>query len=222
MGGVPDLPEFATHHVRPLAGGLDDLPLTAARTCPGEVGRSARGPGLCQDPVEWRHDRIGGPSVPGRRHVPILSLRHARGIIGPLTSRPITRRVSRSQAPGPILTFMAPRSTSDRRLETLHLVRHAHAGDPEAWDGPDELRPLSNKGRRQAERLGSFLLRTDIRPDRLISSPKLRALQTAELVGAIPGPRRRSGRTFVGRLLPGLPGRAAGRCRGTPADDLRP
>ena len=78
---------------------------------------------------------------------------------------------------------MSSRNASDRRLETLHLVRHAHAGDPEAWDAPDELRPLSAKGRRQAERLGAFLVRADIRPDTLISSSKLRALQTAELVG---------------------------------------
>ena len=79
---------------------------------------------------------------------------------------------------------MSPRSSADRLLETLHLVRHAHAGDPTSWQGPDELRPLSAKGRRQAERLGSFLARADIRPDKLISSPKLRALQTAQLLGA--------------------------------------
>ena len=66
----------------------------------------------------------------------------------------------------------------------MHLVRHAHAGDPASWEGPDELRPLSAKGRRQAERLGTFLVAADIRPDMLISSPKLRALQTAEIVGA--------------------------------------
>jgi phosphohistidine phosphatase len=62
-------------------------------------------------------------------------------------------------------------------------VRHAHAGDPESWDGPDELRPLTRKGRRQAERLGAFLVRAGIRPDRIISSPKIRALQTAETIG---------------------------------------
>ena len=69
----------------------------------------------------------------------------------------------------------------------MHLVRHAHAGDAELWDGPDELRPLSGKGRRQAERLGAFLLRAGVRPDRIITSPKIRALQTAELIGAALG-----------------------------------
>jgi phosphohistidine phosphatase len=78
---------------------------------------------------------------------------------------------------------MPPRTDAARRLTTVHLVRHAHAGDPERWDGPDELRPLSPKGRKQAERLGAFLVRAGIRPDRIISSPKVRALQTAELVG---------------------------------------
>ena len=64
----------------------------------------------------------------------------------------------------------------------LHLVRHADAGDPEAWKGPDAARPLSDKGRTQAERLGVFLADRDFRPDALITSPKLRASQTAEIV----------------------------------------
>ncbi len=73
---------------------------------------------------------------------------------------------------------------NDRRLEVVHLVRHAHAGDPGRWDGPDERRPLTMKGRQQAERLGAFLVRASIQPDRVISSPKLRAIQTAEPIAA--------------------------------------
>jgi phosphohistidine phosphatase len=64
----------------------------------------------------------------------------------------------------------------------LHLVRHADAGDPEAWTGPDAARPLSEKGRAQAERLGVFLADHEFRPDAVITSPKLRASQTAEIV----------------------------------------
>ena len=64
----------------------------------------------------------------------------------------------------------------------LHLVRHADAGDPEAWTGPDAARPLSEKGRAQSERLGAFLADHDVRADAVISSPKLRAAQTAEIV----------------------------------------
>lgn len=64
----------------------------------------------------------------------------------------------------------------------LHLVRHADAGDPAAWTGPDATRPLSDKGRGQADRLGSFLAGVGFRVDAIITSPKLRAKETAELV----------------------------------------
>ena len=66
----------------------------------------------------------------------------------------------------------------------LHLIRHAHAGDPETWDGPDAARPLSEKGRAQAERLGRYLADISFRTDTILTSPKLRARQTAEIVAA--------------------------------------
>jgi phosphohistidine phosphatase len=59
----------------------------------------------------------------------------------------------------------------------LWLLRHA-----EAVDGlPDDERPLTEQGTRQAEAAGRALsqLRTHI--DACLSSPKLRALQTAQL-----------------------------------------
>lgn len=68
-------------------------------------------------------------------------------------------------------------------MTELYLVRHADAGDPEAWTRPDAERPLSDKGRRQAQRLGAFLARLGFAPDRIVSSPKLRALDTARIVG---------------------------------------
>ncbi len=64
----------------------------------------------------------------------------------------------------------------------LHLLRHAHAGDPARWEGDDDSRPLSEKGRRQAKDLGGLLAVIDEPPDLFISSPKLRSLQTAEVV----------------------------------------
>jgi len=64
----------------------------------------------------------------------------------------------------------------------LHLLRHAHAGDPERWHGDDAQRPLSDKGRRQAERLGKLLERVDEPPDLFITSPKVRARETADIV----------------------------------------
>lgn len=65
----------------------------------------------------------------------------------------------------------------------LYLLRHADAGNPESWRGRDADRPLSSKGEKQSERLGSFLLGIGFQPDAIISSPKLRAMQTAERVG---------------------------------------
>ncbi len=64
----------------------------------------------------------------------------------------------------------------------LHLLRHAHAGNPGRWTGDDAARPLSEKGRRQAERLGRLLAGYDEAPDLFITSPKVRAAQTAEIV----------------------------------------
>jgi phosphohistidine phosphatase SixA len=64
----------------------------------------------------------------------------------------------------------------------LGLLRHAHAGDPAAWEGPDDLRPLTDKGREQAERLGRFLAAAGFVPDAVLTSPRVRARETAELV----------------------------------------
>ena len=64
----------------------------------------------------------------------------------------------------------------------LHLLRHAHAGDPEAWHGDDSARPLSDKGQAQARRLARHLEAIGFSADRIISSPKVRAAQTAEPV----------------------------------------
>lgn len=61
----------------------------------------------------------------------------------------------------------------------LYLLRHAHAGDPAGWDGPDDQRPLSDKGENQADRLGRFLAGMGFQTDAIITSPKLRAAQTA-------------------------------------------
>jgi phosphohistidine phosphatase len=65
----------------------------------------------------------------------------------------------------------------------LGLLRHAHAGDPTSWSGPDDIRPLTDKGRGQAERLGRLLASAGFVPDAILTSPRVRALQTAEIVG---------------------------------------
>jgi phosphohistidine phosphatase len=73
------------------------------------------------------------------------------------------------------------------RASRVHLVRHAHAGDALRWDGPDAARSLTRKGRRQAAALGAFLAAAGVRPGRIITSPKVRARETADIVGAALG-----------------------------------
>ena len=58
----------------------------------------------------------------------------------------------------------------------VYLVRHAKAGDRSRWTEPDELRPLSSKGKRQAEAL-ALRFRT-LEVARVITSPHLRCVQT--------------------------------------------
>lgn len=58
----------------------------------------------------------------------------------------------------------------------LFLVRHAHS-DP---GHPDELRPLSARGREQARELGERLAAAS--PDAVLSSPLLRARETAAAI----------------------------------------
>jgi 8-oxo-dGTP diphosphatase len=57
-----------------------------------------------------------------------------------------------------------------------YLVRHAKAGDRERWKERDELRPLTKKGRRQAETLVKLFQGLDVA--RVISSPYVRCMQT--------------------------------------------
>jgi phosphohistidine phosphatase SixA len=74
---------------------------------------------------------------------------------------------------------------ADRDTVQLHLLRHAHAGDPEGWTGPDAARPLSAKGEQQAERMARFLADLGFKADVFITSPKVRAARTAEIVADV-------------------------------------
>jgi phosphohistidine phosphatase len=62
----------------------------------------------------------------------------------------------------------------------LFLVRHAEAEPGE----PDDLRTLTQHGRRQAQELGKRFAKHRIQPDAILSSPLLRARQTAEGIAA--------------------------------------
>lgn len=58
------------------------------------------------------------------------------------------------------------------------LVRHASAGDREAWRGDDSRRPLDERGEREAEALPELLKDFDVQ--RVLCSPSLRCVQTVE------------------------------------------
>jgi broad specificity phosphatase PhoE len=63
-------------------------------------------------------------------------------------------------------------------VTSVYLVRHADAGSRQTWRGPDDRRPLSEDGRRQARGLVDLL--ASERFDRVVSSPSLRCVQTVE------------------------------------------
>jgi phosphohistidine phosphatase len=65
----------------------------------------------------------------------------------------------------------------------LYLVRHAEAAAGE----PDELRPLTTAGRETARALGKQLAADGVHPDVVLSSPLLRARETAAEIAKATG-----------------------------------
>ena len=65
----------------------------------------------------------------------------------------------------------------------LLIVRHARAAE----GSPDELRPLTESGREDARALGKQLAADGVRPDAILTSPLLRAGQTADEIGRAVG-----------------------------------
>jgi phosphohistidine phosphatase len=63
-------------------------------------------------------------------------------------------------------------------IKRLYVVRHADA----VPGSNDTTRPLSKKGRKQSEVVGSFLNRADISVDAIWQSELLRAQQTAQII----------------------------------------
>jgi phosphohistidine phosphatase len=57
----------------------------------------------------------------------------------------------------------------------LFIVRHAEA----ALGEPDDLRPLTEAGREHARRIGKRFAEDGVQPDAVLSSPLLRARETA-------------------------------------------
>ena len=66
-------------------------------------------------------------------------------------------------------------------MKTLFLIRHAKS----SWGDtalPDKDRPLNDRGRRDAPKMGERLAKRDVKPDLILSSPAMRALKTAEII----------------------------------------
>ena len=67
----------------------------------------------------------------------------------------------------------------------LLLVRHAHAGDRDANQWPDDRdRPLTDKGRKAQGRVSRALGELKLAPTRVLTSPWTRAAQTADILVA--------------------------------------
>jgi phosphohistidine phosphatase len=68
----------------------------------------------------------------------------------------------------------------------LYVIRHSNAvepGTPEYEN--DSQRPLTEKGREKMRRIASALKELGVKPDLILSSPFVRATQTAEILAKI-------------------------------------
>jgi len=72
-----------------------------------------------------------------------------------------------------------------------YLVRHGIAADAEQFEGSDFDRPLTDKGRKQMSRVGKRLAGLELDIKTIVTSPLLRAKQTAEIVAGALGAKDR-------------------------------
>lgn len=65
------------------------------------------------------------------------------------------------------------------------LIRHGIAVKPEDWEGSEENRPLTEKGKKRVRQAAAGLVALGCKPTHLISSPFVRAYDTARLLRAV-------------------------------------
>lgn len=65
------------------------------------------------------------------------------------------------------------------------LVRHGIAVEPDDWEGMEENRPLTEKGKKRVRQAAEGLAVLDCKPTHLFTSPFLRAYDTARLLRAV-------------------------------------
>ncbi|MGY1591770.1 NUDIX domain-containing protein [Geodermatophilus sp. SYSU D00708] len=113
----------------------------------------------------WLMRVVGGEFVPNSEvdELRWLSLDDAGALVSHDADRAVLADLARTDVP---------------REPALLLVRHGRAGDKSEWDGPDELRPLDGKGRRQAARLAQVL--PLFGPTAVLSARPTRCRETVE------------------------------------------
>lgn len=82
----------------------------------------------------------------------------------------------------------------------LILLRHADAGERDAKRYPDDdLRPLVARGRKRQAAVARFLRKRGVRPDLILTSPRVRARETAEITARVLARRRIEEEPVLGR-----------------------
>lgn len=69
------------------------------------------------------------------------------------------------------------------------LFRHGIAVEPDEWEGTEENRPLTEKGKKRVRQAAEGLAALDCKPTHLFTSPFVRSYDTARLLRMIVCPR---------------------------------
>ena len=69
----------------------------------------------------------------------------------------------------------------------LYFLRHGQAGNRQEWQGDDSERPLTAEGKTLMKREAAAIRKLELPLDLIISSPLVRAFQTAEIVAKAQG-----------------------------------
>ncbi|BCA53131.1 phosphohistidine phosphatase SixA [Nitrospira sp. KM1] len=80
------------------------------------------------------------------------------------------------------------------------LLRHGIAVDREQWEGTDGDRPLTDRGAKRVEQVASGLKWLEIQPTHVLTSPLVRAMETAKIIHT--SLKGRSALQVVNELLP--------------------
>lgn len=83
------------------------------------------------------------------------------------------------------------------------LLRHGIAVERDEWEGPDLDRPLTEYGAKRVRQVVAGLNRLDVQPTHVLSSPLIRAIETAKIAHRLL--RVRSAMHIVDELLPDAP-----------------